>query len=108
MLSLLFSLFPPSLISFLRYITVNLYERGHHVLTDLMTKDMVLVLLPLGTELDVSVCIVFFLQKINCLLFMFQVEKEAVQREKEDQCICIPKTSMVAMVLLVLRYIHLF
>lgn len=73
-----------------------------------MTKDMVLVLLPLGTELDVSVCIVFFLQKINCLLFMFQVEKEAVQREKEDQCICIPKTSMVAMVLLVLRYIHLF
>lgn len=38
---------------------------------------------------------------------MFQVEKEDVQREKEDQCICIPKTSMVAMVLLVLRYIYM-
>lgn len=36
---------------------------------------------------------------------MFQVEKEDVWRGKEDQCICIPKISMVAMVLLVLRYI---
>lgn len=72
------------------------------------SQIMVFVLLPLGTELDVSICIVFFLQKRNCLLFMFQVEKEDVQREKEVQCICIPKTFTVAMVLLVLRYIHYF
>lgn len=39
---------------------------------------------------------------------MFQVEKEDVQREKEVQCICIPKTSMEATVLLVLRYVHWF
>lgn len=37
---------------------------------------------------------------------MLQGEKEDVQREKEDQCTCMPKTSMVEMELLVLRYIH--
>lgn len=39
---------------------------------------------------------------------MFQVEKEDVRRVKEDQCICIPKTFTVVMVLSVLRYVHDF
>lgn len=37
-------------------------------------------------------------------VYTFQVEKEDVLREKEDQCTCMARTSMVAMVLLVLRY----
>lgn len=70
--------------------------------------NIVLGLLPLGTGLDVTICIVFFLWKNNHFLIMFQVEKEDVWREKEDRCTCIQKTSTVVMVSLALRYIRDF